>query len=521
MRDHELPKKLIVMGIVLPLAVLVGILVATPDDAFAIGVVMVLLAILAFPFVLKWHHLMLVLSLNAALVLGFLPGAPNAWIVMALVSSTLTLLGCILDKKRRLIRVPSVSWPLLAFGLVVVATAKLTGGAGLRVLGGSVYGGKKYFYVWLAILAYFAVSWVRIPLKSAAAQVSGYVLSGLTSVLSNLVYMAGPAAWILYRFVPVEFAMHQIIEDYTGGPGSDRFSRLGGVAVAAYAVVPYLMIRFGATGMLDIHRFWRLGAFISVVMVGALGGFRSTVIFAGLLFAIQFLVEGLHRTRLFPVLVLFGMLMFAALVPIASRLPLSVQRSLSFLPIPVSEAARSDAQQSSLWRVQMWSMVMVEIPQYFWLGKGYTASSTDYYLTQEMVRHGMRSDQEVMILAGDYHNGPLSVLIPFGIWGVLTFLWFALAGLRLLYRNFRHGDSQLRKINTFLLSYFIAKLMFFLAVYGAIHLDLLDFVGILALSVSVNGGLRRPVHSQAAMAASTAAAVTPEGRAPTDRNLPR
>ncbi len=513
MTDPELPKKLIVMGIVLPLAILLGFLVATPDDLVAIGVVMAVVSILAFPFVLKWHHLMLVLSLNAALVLAFLPGVPTMWMLMAFVSSTLTLLGGILDKKRRLIYVPSVAWPLVAFGAVVFVTAKLTGGAGLRVLGGGVYGGKKYFYVWLAILVYFAVSWVRIPLKSATAYVSGYVLSGLTSIFSNLVYMAGPTAWILYQFIPVDLAMHQIIEDYTGGPGSDRFSRLGGVAVAAYAVVPYFMIRFGAGGVLNLHRPWRLALLLAVVMIGALGGFRSTVIFAGLLLAIQFLAEGLHRTRLFPVLVVFGVLMMAALVPIASKLPLSVQRSLSFLPIPVSQVARFDAEQSSLWRVQMWSMVTAEIPVYFWRGKGFTASSTDYYLTQEMVRRGLRSDQEMMILAGDFHNGPLSILIPFGIWGVSTFLWFIFAGIRLLYRNFRYGDPRLKKVNTFLLSYFIAKVIFFLAVFGAIHLDILAFVGIVALSVSVNGGLRRLADLQALATASAGDAPASEGAA--------
>jgi len=29
-------------------------------------------------------------------------------------------------------------------------------------------------------------------------------------------------------------------------------------------------------------------------------------------------------------------------------------------------------------------------------------------------------------LAGDYHNGPLSVIIPFGVFGVIAFVWFLL-----------------------------------------------------------------------------------------------
>ena len=138
----------------------------------------------------------------------------------------------------------------------------------------------------------------------------------------------------------------------------------------------------------------------------------------------------------------------------------------------------------------MWEVLKPEIPRYFWVGKGFTANATDYYLTQEMVRRGMVKDYEVTILAGDYHNGPLSILIPFGIWGVLAFLWFTVASLQVLYRNYRNGDPQLQRINTFLFSYFLAKLAFFITIFGAIHLDMLTFVSIVGLSISLNGGVR-------------------------------
>ncbi len=503
MTDQGLPRKLIVLGVLAPLAVLVGYLMATPDDSFAVVAVAMVVGFLSLPVVLRWHHAILIFSLNAALIVAFLPGSPNVWMLMTAASGGLTLLGRILDKNRRLVVVPSVTWPLVALGAVVLMTAKVTGGFGLRSLGGGTYGGKKYFYVWGAILAYFALSWVRVPLTRAAVSVYGYLLSGLTSVLSNLVYIAGPAAWVFYSFIPVDMALHQIFEDYAGGPGGERFTRLGGVAAAAQSLVPFLMLRFGIRGLLDFGRPWRLAALVAVVFLGALGGFRSNLVFIGLLFAVQFALEGLVRTRLFPALVLTGVLGFAALFPLARHLPMSVQRSLSIVPLlPVSPAARWDAEQSSLWRLEMWSMVTPDIPRYFWLGKGFTASATDYYFTQELVRRGKLSDQELMILAGDYHNGPLSLLIPFGIWGVLAFIWFAAASIRLLYRNYCYGDPRIRLINTFLFAYFLAKLVYFLGVFGAIHLDLLTFVGIVGLSVCLNGGLRRPDDVAAAAPAS-------------------
>ena len=487
----NIPRGLIIFGIAIPLAALLGFLVATPEDLLSMAGVAAIAGILAMPFILKWHHLLLVFSLNAALIVSFLPGSPNVWMMMAFVSLGITLLNRILDKDIRLLNVSSVTWSLILFALVVWITAKMTGGAGLRALGGGVYGGKKYFFIWFAVAAYFALSFQRTPPSKAETYVSGYLLSGLSSILSNLVYMAGPAAWVLYAFIPVDSAMHQIYEDFAGGPGGERFSRLGGIAVAGTTAVPFLVMRYGIHGLLDYTKPWRFLILMTAIGLSALGGFRSTIALYGLIFAVQFVSEGLLRTRLFPVLAFAGALGFAVLIPTAQHLPLSVQRSLSVLQIPVSAAAQFDADGSTRWRKEMWELVSLDIPRYFWVGKGFTANATDYYLTQEMVKRHMVKDYEATILAGDYHNGPLSILIPFGIWGVLAFLWFVIASLQVLYRNYRHGAPQLQRINTFLFSYFLAKVLFFLTVFGAIHLDLLAFVGIVGLSVSLNGGVSR------------------------------
>jgi O-antigen ligase len=95
-------------------------------------------------------------------------------------------------------------------------------------------------------------------------------------------------------------------------------------------------------------------------------------------------------------------------------------------------------------------------------------------------------------IAGDYHNGPLSVIIPFGIWGVLAFLWFLIAGVRVLWRNYRHGDLELRILNTYLLSTFLVSIITFTFVFGAISTGLVAFTGVLGLSVALNGGVATP-----------------------------
>src|SRR5439155_8412052 len=92
-------------------------------------------------------------------------------------------------------------------------------------------------------------------------------------------------------------------------------------------------------------------------------------------------------------------------------------------------------------------------------------------------------------LAGDYHSGPLSVIIPFGLPGMFAFIWFLVAGFKVVRRNYRFGDPAFRRVNMFLLAFFIAKVIFFFGVFGGFYSDLASFTGLLALSVSINGGM--------------------------------
>jgi O-antigen ligase len=487
-----LPRKLIILAIVLPLAAIAGYLMASPTDVDSVAFVGLLLLVLATPVFLRWHHPMLVMSWNAAIIVFFLPGAPSLWMLFGVISLSLSLLARILDKDSRLLNVSPITWTLICLGMVVLVTAKLTGGMGMASFGGSSFGGRKYFSIWFAIIAYFALSCQRIAPPKASTYTSMYLLSGLTAFLSNLVYLAGPGFWFLYALFPVEGAISQAHEDFVGSPLAAKFSRLAGLMGAGQAAFLFLLMKYGARGILDWTKPWRLATLMFFVTLSLLGGFRSSVVLYFLLFMAQFCSEGLIRSRLLPMVLVAGVLGFTALLPFVDKLPLSVQRSLSILPLPVSAVARADAQGSTEWRLQMWRILAPEVPKHFWRGKGFTASATDYYLAQESIRRGLSRDYEFMILSGDYHNGPLSILIPFGIWGLLAFLAFAIAALRLLYSNHRYGDPALQRINTFLFSFFIAKLTFFLVVFGAIHLDIAQFVGIVGLSVSLNGGVSRP-----------------------------
>ena len=136
-----------------------------------------------------------------------------------------------------------------------------------------------------------------------------------------------------------------------------------------------------------------------------------------------------------------------------------------------------------------------QVPQYLLLGRGYAISQGNLAIaTSQSFRY--LSSADAVAISGAYHSGPLSVLMPFGAWGAIGLIWFWIASGRALYNNFRHGDPAFRTINTYLLASFITNIFIFLVIFGAIENDVAAFAVIVGLSVSINGGIRRPAKAK-------------------------
>jgi len=191
-----------------------------------------------------------------------------------------------------------------------------------------------------------------------------------------------------------------------------------------------------------------------------------------------------------------GILGALALIPVSEHLPVGLQRTLSFLPYKVSTEAKLDAQATLNWRLDMWNSLLPQIPEYLLLGKGYTINPLDYEFVMgpEAAIHST-AENDPLALAEDFHNGPISVIIPFGIWGALAFLWFIAVGFRVLYANCRYGDPTLKTINSFLMAAFATRVIIFFLVGGDLSTDMMIFCGLLGLGVSFNGGVARRVRA--------------------------
>ena len=477
-------KTLIIYALIVPLAIWIGYLLAAPADrdTFSIGGILAL--ILCAPLLLKWHHFLLISTWNLGLTIFFLPGSPPVWLLMTVLSLFLSVLHRTINSEARFLSAPSLTWPLIFFLGVVFMTAKLTGGIGLHSMGGEVSGGKHYITLIFGILGYFALTALRIPPQRVGLYLSYFFLMGCLSVISDL----GSVLPQSLRFI---FALFPQSLFATGGDavkgGYGRFTGLGNMGMSLFL---FMLARYGARGILLSGKPWRpvlFGLFGACIM---LGGFRSQVILCGLIFAFQFFMERLHRTNVMPLFLFAGVAAAVLIVPFANKLPYTFQRSLAFLPLKINEEVRRDAEGSSDWRLQLWRDTYPEVPKYLLLGKGYALTANDLAMASNK-SFGYLSVADEVSTTGNYHSGPLSVLMPFGAWGAIALLWFWIACLRALHANFRHGDPAFRIINGFLFAYYIAKILSFLIIFGAIEGDMSTFAVLIGLSVSINGGICR------------------------------
>lgn len=479
-------RTLIIYAVCIPLAVWIGYLLAAPADRDTFNIAGIMALILAAPLLLRWHHFLLIAGWNFTMTIFFLPGSPPVWLLLTALSLGISVLHRAINNKARFLSAPSITWPLLYFLAVVLMTAKLTGGIGLHSMGSEVSGGRHYITLIGGILGYFALTALQIPAKRVGLYVGLFFMAGMSNVIGDLAsYLPSSLNFIFALFPASGYDM-----DLT--PGVSNFNaRYAGLANLGQAGFLFMLARYGARGILLGGKQWR-GILLGLFAVCTLfGGFRSIIIMCGLVFALQFFMERLHRSKVMPVFIFAGVIAVTLIIPFAGKLPFTFQRSLAFLPLELSPAARMDADDSSEWRLQIWRDTWPKVPQYLLLGKGYAISDSDLQITFNQNFRDISVAESVSV-SGAYHSGPLSVLMPFGVWGAIALLWFWFASLRVLNNNLRYCDPAFRTINIFLFAYFITKVFMFLVIFGAIEGDLATFAVLIALSISINGGICRP-----------------------------
>lgn len=484
-------RMLITYAISIPLAILVGYTLTEPLSYGTLGFFGLVALLLASPLAIKWHYPIMVFGLGCPAYVFFLKGNPPLWQVVTMLSLGLAIVERTLNSDRRFISVRSMTWPLLFTVAMAYMTAKLTGGIGLQSLGGGTGGGKKYIALFLGVAMYFALTSRPIPKTKRNLYIALLFLAGFPAFISDLFpVLPSPLNYVNLIFPPSASGA-------AGGNLGLGVARLGAFANTASVVVYYMLAKFGLRGIFLANRPGRPALFVLMLVLSLLGGFRTIVIaYAGVLIML-FFFERLYRTRLLMVFAFAGVAGVAMMVPFANKMPFTFQRALSFLPLNWDAQAKLDAEGSTMWRQRIWRDTWPKVPEYLLLGKGYALHAEDFAMMGHNQFAGgvgvqMDASREGLAVSGDYHNGPLSTLMPFGIWGAISYLWVTLAVLRVLRRNYQYGDPELKTVNRLLLVMAIYQVFGFFFIFGAYTSALGELAKLAGFSIALNWGVCGP-----------------------------
>jgi hypothetical protein len=334
--------------------------------------------------------------------------------------------------------------PLKWFVAVIIILMAIRG-VGLRVLGGASWGGMIYVRILLSIAFYFAVRNVRVSPKQIKILIVGGIAAGF---VGSLLQRAGFITEL------------QQVSTLSTSMGSQRLMWLLPLVYAVFPVVLAIKWRVKILGVF----LW-----LSTMVVMGMTGFRSFLV--GLLMIT--LIYGFFLTKnsisyCFRAIAA-GLVLWIAVVVVSPVLPPGLQRAVSFIPgAQVAFEVGVDAEGSVEWRVDIWKYCIQKAPKYLLIGRG---STFKIWETVGNLSAGaiLGHSPWFAFQTRNYHSGPLTLLIDYGLPGLLTGLWLAYTlGLRVwkVGRNLVKINSVESRYCLALISWLIWELIAFFLVYG-------------------------------------------------------
>lgn len=305
-------------------------------------------------------------------------------------------------------------------------------------------GGRPYLNTMIAMFSYWVLIRARCSLWQARRLPLWIFLStaivGMTAFISQKIAVIGSILGQYYSdFTPPVPGLMDLNVQADGG-----MERTVAASAASGVGMKALCSYYRPMTLLNPFHIFRFLGFLAILGGIFAAGFRSGFIGAGLIF----LLSSYFRKGWGEVLKLVGATIpiIFILVLIQGRvveLPLTMQRTLAFLPGQWSYVATDDAEGSITWRTQMWRLVLTSnkyIDNKVW-GDGFGLSRVQLRAIEATMAYGMMSNeqtQETAMLTGNLHSGPLSAIRTVGYVGGIIFyglmIQMAIVAWRLLRR---------------------------------------------------------------------------------------
>lgn len=321
---------------------------------------------------------------------------------------------------------------LIYINLAYLATVYVRNPAGFWAIQTDIVGGRPYFEIALAFGAFLILSRVQITDFIAKIFPLFFVIPAWCVAILDVVA----------RLVPqLAYPLAMMYSGIGGGVGSvtgaiQQEERLGetrmtGLQFAGLSSVLALCAKFNPITLISpLHPFRTLLFGVALLAI-FLSGFRSVILFAMVAFLLAAVLRGKLRD-----LSIAGAGMLLGLVALISvqgslvQLPLTVQRTLSWLPGDWDEETVAGAEASSEWRFEMWGWAWNDdriLRDRTW-GQGFGLSRDDMNLVAASMLAGQGgssllggSDRESFMIMGSFHSGPLSTIKYIGVVGLALY----------------------------------------------------------------------------------------------------
>jgi hypothetical protein len=310
---------------------------------------------------------------------------------------------------------------LILLNLVYLVTVFLRNPVGLDWLGSEKVGGRPYFDIGLAFVAFWLLS--RAPADVLAARIMPVMLLlGSTFVSLGSIFLtifpgsAGFLGLIYSNFAPPDAATAAIMaQDQVGRKPELAAVGSSGMQVFSAYFRPITLVS-------PFHPLRLLGTIVFITAI-LLSGFRSAL---GSV-AVYMVISAYYR-KTFRDIFAFGVVgVFVIAIMTAGNgyiftLPASAQRTLSFLPGKWDETATLDARGSTTWRWEIWRLALTESKwiQNKLLGDGFGLTKYDLSVVQSFQSAGA-NPQDNFLTVGNYHSGPISTIRYAGVVGLALF----------------------------------------------------------------------------------------------------
>lgn len=466
--EHQVSfQRVIWFAIIGLFAVCLGYLLATRAS-------MTILAILGLSWLilLPYHsQISVYLSLStfsSALIVPFFPGRPYLWEFAALLAWSGLLVTFSMRRESpdfgELIR--KNQWlfiGVIGYSLVLVMIMRYRG-VGLRILGGSVMGGRFYFQQLCCAIFPFAFAAWRSDEKTIYRLFVAQRLLTVTYLVSDFVFSVAPKE--LYFFLQ----FFELPGDALGFEmQAERFGirRFQSLCVVGISLSLLALTRYNLRDFFSRRAAYLAPMAVIVIGMGLLSGYRImivTLVFTSILCGYA---QRFYTFKNNVILCTAISLLLVFTYAFAADLPLAAQRATSFLPgIGVDPQAKEDAYGTLETRRMLRKIGWEMAPQFLWVGRGFGQSA---YGGSSMQWDPTGITDHLNM--GQFFNGFVGLLVNTGVFGTGFMLLILASGttvawniIRLL-RRFGCQDNFSR-MSCVIASLWIYDVFAFLFIHG-------------------------------------------------------